>query len=200
MSAFPTPPSEGRTIELVQRLHDSDPEAWTELYRLYHDELLFTIRVNLGARLRTALQSEDVLQSVAIEAFKALPQFVHRGPGSLSGFLRRLVLNKIRDRADHFAAKKRSGSVPLTDSVLATLGGDQEPRYFDAERFERLERGLALLPDDMRRVLLLRKVEGLGSQEVAERLQRSEVAARKLYSRALARLSLLMGVDREAHE
>lgn len=200
MSAFPTPPSEGRTLELVQRLHAEDPAAWTELYRLYHDELLFTIRVNLGARLRAALQSEDVLQSVALEAFKALPRFEHRGPGSLSAFLRRLVLNKIRDRADHFAAEKRAGTVPLSDSMLGALGDRCEPRYYDTERFERLERALAGLPDDMRHVLLLRKIEGLSSQQAAARLDRSDAATRKLYSRALARLSLSMGVDREAHD
>jgi RNA polymerase sigma-70 factor (ECF subfamily) len=192
MGAFPTPPSEGRTLELIERIRGNDPQAWTELYRVYHDELLFTIRMNLGSKLRAALQSEDVLQSVALEAFKALPGFEHRGTGSLSAFLRRLVLNKIRDRADHFGAARRAGAVPLTDTVLERLGSGAEPRYYDGERFERLERGLRALPEDMRAVLLLRKVEGLSSREAAERLGRSDAATRKLYSRALARLSLLL--------
>jgi RNA polymerase sigma-70 factor (ECF subfamily) len=192
MAAFPTPPGERRTLDLLARIRDDDPSAWTELYDLYHDELLFTIRMNLGARLRAALESEDVLQSVALEAFEALPRFEDRGGGSLRALLHRMVLNKIRDRADTFGAQKRRGGVPLTDSIAAGLGAP-EPTYRDAERFEQLERGLLALPDDMREVLVLRKIEGLSSQEAAARLGRSDAATRKLYSRALARLSLVLG-------
>ena len=48
MSRFPPSPGETRTLELLGRIHDGNDEAWNELYRLYHDELLFTIRMNLG--------------------------------------------------------------------------------------------------------------------------------------------------------
>ena len=67
------------------------------------------------------------------------------------------------------------------------------PQYRDSERFERLERGIEGLPNDMREVILLRKVEGLPSKEVARILGRSDDAVRKLYSRSLARLTTLMG-------
>ncbi len=134
MSRFPPSPGETRTLELLGRIHDGNDEAWNELYRLYHDELLFTIRMNLGTGLRTALESEDVLQSVALEAFKALPRFEHRGEGSLRAFLHRLVLNKIRDRADTFKAKKRAGAVPLTDTMEARIPGPGgEPTYHDSD-------------------------------------------------------------------
>ncbi len=35
MAAFPETPSETRTFELIARIRDEDPEAWSELYRLY---------------------------------------------------------------------------------------------------------------------------------------------------------------------
>ena len=193
MTGFPNAPDEPRTIELLDRLHDGDEQAWTELYGLYHDELLFTIRMNLGTRLRAALESEDVLQSAALEAFKALPRFEHRGEGSLRAFMHRLVLNKIRDRADTYSAKKRSGAVPLTDSMEARIPSPEgEPTYRDSERFVRLERCMERLPPEMRQIVLLRKVEGLSGKEAAERMNRSEVAGRKAYSRAMARLALMM--------
>lgn len=199
MSDFPTPPGETRTFELLGRIHDGDEAAWSELYRLYHDELLFTIRMNLGTRLRTALESEDVLQSVAMEAFKALPRFEHRGEGSLRAFLHRLVLNKIRDRADTFKAKKRSGAVPLTDSMEAGIPGPGgEPTYHNSERFLRLEKCMNRLPPEMRQVVLLRKVEGLSSKEAAARMNQSDDAGRKAYSRAMARLTLMMSESEES--
>lgn len=188
--SLPTP---DETLHLVKRIQDGDRVAWDDLYRRYHDELLFMVRMNLGERLRSALESEDVLQSVALDAFKALEGFESRGKGSLRHFLNKMVLNKIRDRADHFGAQKRSGAVPLTDTMLGGLGTDAAPQYHDADRFARLERALKQLPDEMRRVILLRKIDDLPSKDVAERMDLSDAAVRKLYSRAMAKLTMLMG-------
>jgi RNA polymerase sigma-70 factor (ECF subfamily) len=184
---------EDRTLELARRIQGGDRSAWDELYRRTHDELLFLVRARLGARLRAALESEDILQSAAIEAFQALPRFEARGPGSLRRFLHTLVLNKIRDRADTFGAQKRAGAVPLSESVLAVVEDPSSAavRYHDGA-YDRLEVALQSLPADLREVLVLRRIEGLASQEVAERLGRSDAAVRKAYSRALARLSTLL--------
>ena len=192
--SFPTPPDERQSLDLVRRIQAGEDEAWHELYERYHDQLLLVVRMRLGRGLRRWLQSEDVFQSVAREALTALPRFEDRGPGSLERFLKTLVTNKIRDRADTFGAAKRKGAVPLTDAVADGLAdpATEALRYHDAETYERLERCLAELPDELREVLLLRKVDGLGSQEVAELTGRSDAAVRKATSRALARLARLM--------
>jgi len=144
--------------------------------------------------LRASLESEDVLQSVALEAFKALPRFRPHGPGSLRHYLHKMVVNKIRDRADYFSAQKRAGTVPLSDEELERLPGHggQVPEYYDGARFEELERNLERLPPEMERVLILRRVDGLSSKETARVLGKSDDAVRKLYSRAIARLTLMM--------
>jgi RNA polymerase sigma-70 factor (ECF subfamily) len=192
MDALPAPADESRTLELVRRVQRNEAGAWDELYRAYHDELLFLTRARLGAKLRAALESEDVLQSVALEAFRELARFEPRGTGSLRRFLHTLVLNKIRDRADTFGAAKRAGAVPLSDSLADTLADPAGPSYADPV-FERLERALAELPDEMREIVVLRRIEGLTSQEVAARLAKSDDAVRQLYSRGLARLALRIG-------
>lgn len=191
MRALPAPPDDRTTLEILQRIRQGEEAGWEGLYRRYHDELLFAVRRKLGPGLRSVLESEDVLQSVALEALKALPRFEHRGAGSLRAFLHTLVLNKIRDRADTFGAQKRQGAVALTETVLARVGAAPAaaPEYFDPA-YERLERSLALLPEEMRAVLTLRRIEGLSSKEVAERLGKTDAAVRKLYSRALAQLAL----------
>lgn len=189
MDRFAAPLPEHQTREILARIRAGDAAAWDELYRRYHDDLLFVARANLGQKLRGFLESEDVLQSVALEALKELPKFTPERQGSVRALLHRMVVRKIQDRADSVSAKKRAGGVPLTDSVERSLATPAEPAYFDHERYERLERGLAVLPDDMRRVLLLRKVEGLSSKEAAEVMGKSDAATRQLYGRALARLS-----------
>jgi hypothetical protein len=36
-SAFPELPDVGQPVELLTRVRDEDDDAWTELYRKYHD-------------------------------------------------------------------------------------------------------------------------------------------------------------------
>ncbi len=191
MPGLPTPLDDDATLHLVRRLRAGEPGAWDEFYRRYHDELLFTIRNGMGTRLRGFLQSEDVLQSVALEAFQAMSTFTDRGRGSLRAFLHRLIRSKLVDRGRAVTAQKRSGAVPLTPSIAADLAG-AAPQYFDEERYGRIERALALLPAEMRDVIVLRRVEGCSCREAAERLGKSDDATRKLYSRALARLTGLV--------
>ena len=184
---------EGISVELVRKIQGGDTDAWNRLYARYHDELLFAVRCRLGPGLRTHLQSEDVLQSVMLEAMGELERFVPRGDSSLRHFLHVLITNKIRDRVDTYGAQKRKGTVALTDSMVAAVPGfDGELRYHEAERFEKLERVMGLLPDEMREAILLRKVEGLSSKEAAERMGKGEDALRKLFSRAMARLTMMM--------
>jgi RNA polymerase sigma-70 factor (ECF subfamily) len=198
MDRFPTPPDERETLDLLGRIRAGEDQAWSDLYARYRDEMLFTIRANLGARLRGALQSEDVLQSVALEAFLAVPRFEDRGAGSLRAFLNRLLIHKIRDRARHFGAAKRRGAVPLSEAMAEDVARDDAaaPAYHD-ERYAELERGLSRLPDEMREVVVLRKIDGLSSKEAAERLGKSDAATRKLFSRAMAKLSLWMEAPEE---
>ena len=183
--------SESKTLELFERLREGDSSAFGDLYRRYHDELLFAVRAHLGPRLRSKLESEDILQSVAADAFRAMSGVRAETPDGLRHYLHAMIVNKIRGRADHFDAVKRAGDVPLTQSqagAVPDIAG--EPEYHDSERYEKLERALAVLPDEMREVIVLRKIDGLSSRQVADRTGRTDVATRKLFSRAMARLSL----------
>jgi RNA polymerase sigma-70 factor (ECF subfamily) len=183
---------ESVSLELVKRIKAGERAAWDELFARYHDQLLLAARLRLGPGLRRHLGSEDVFQSVALEAFRAHERLEYRGPGSLEAWLRTLVLNKIRDRADTYGAAKRAGDVPL-DETLADSLAEPMPGYRDSERYERLERALAELEPVQRELVLLRKLEGLASREAAARLGLSDDAARKAYSRALARLATRLG-------
>jgi RNA polymerase sigma-70 factor (ECF subfamily) len=183
------------SLELVERIRSGDETAWEAFYDRYHDPLLFAIRCRLGRGLRSRLQSEDVLQSVVADAFRDLPRFEPHGPGSLSHYLHACVLNKIRSKAEFFGAAKRSGEVPLSDSVADRLASREEagPGYLDAARYEHLERALTALPEDMREAVLLRTVEGLTNRQAAAVLGKSEEAASKTFNRALAKLGRLAG-------
>ena len=190
----PSIPSAESSIDLVRRIQEGDDRAWDALYLRYRDRLLLSIRCRLGAGLRARMESEDILHSVFRDALSDLHRFQPQNPHSVNRYLHVCVLNKIRSKADYYAAQKRSGEVPLSDSIIQRIPNavDAEPRYTEGERFERLEKALARLPDDMREVILLRRIEELPNRDAAQALGKSPEAASKLYNRALAKLAILM--------
>jgi len=188
---YPQAPDEDASLDLVARAQAGDDKALNRLFAYYHDHILLAVRLHLGTGLRSMLESGDVFQSVAMAAFADLEHFEPRGEGSFRAYLNRLVLNKIRGRARHFGAGKRKGAPHVSQTQLEQLASDQSDlTYHDSTgRFERLEREIRRLPDDMRQVLLMRTIDGLSSEEVAKALGKSDAAVRKSYSRAVARLS-----------
>lgn len=192
------------SIALLRRIRTGDADAWTELYLRYRDRLLFAIRRRLGPALRARLESEDVLQSVVREALHGLRAFEPDGDGALGRYLHVCVLNKIRKKAVFHAAQRRSGAVPLTDTLAERVDWTDrnspagELRYADSDRFERLERELQRLPEPMRTVVDLRACEGQTNAEVAAAIGRSEEATKKLYQRAVARLAVLLADPADA--
>lgn len=182
------------SLHLVRRIQNGDAAAWDPLYRRYRDKLLLSIRFRLGAALRTRLESEDILHSVFREALSDLHRFQPASPQALNRYLHACVLNKIRSKAEYYGAQKRSGEIPLTDSVVEEVPGDV-PRiasYADHEKYGRLEQALERLPANMREVILLRRVEELPNEEAAKVLGKSPDAVSKLYNRALARLAVTL--------
>lgn len=188
--SLPGPPDDARSLELLAKLRAGDSEAFAVLYRRHRDELLLAVRAGMGPKLRAAMQSEDVLQSVAREAFEVLRRSPSPPHSGFTGLLRRLVRHRLIDRAR--ALRRRGEMLPLGDTVAEAAAAPAAPDYSDP-RYERLERALRALPEEMRQVVRLRRFEGLSSQEVAARTGRTDDAVRKLFSRAMAKLALLIG-------
>ncbi len=185
--------------ETLSRIKKGDDAAWRDLYARYRDVLLLSIRCRLGPQLRSRIESEDILQSVVKDAFLDLARFEPRGEHAIEHYLHVCVLNKIRSKASFFGAMKRQGDVPLTDTMADRIAGPaaSEPEYHDAARFLRLEKGLSLLPENLREVILLRRVEGLSNQDAAKVLGKSPEATSKLHARAVAKLGSILG-ERQA--
>lgn len=183
------------SLELVRRIQDGDLTAWDALYARHRDRLLLSIRCRLGPALRARLQSEDILQSVMKDAVDDLERFEPRAAHALEHYLHVCAWNKIRSKAEYFGAKKRSGEVPLSASVAEGVAASEPLGYHDAARYERLERGLAAIPEHLREVVILRKIENVSNREAAAVIGKSPEATSKMFARGIARLGALMRED-----
>jgi RNA polymerase sigma-70 factor (ECF subfamily) len=185
---------------LVREARDGSADAVGQLFELCGDRVLAAIRARLGPALRRELESRDVLQNTFLKAFERIDHFEGAGRQTLVGWLAAIARNEIRDQADFYCRLKRDARArvdfdsqvqeqsPAISSVAGSLILKEETR--------RLEKAIDGLSEDQREAVLLRQFEELSFREVGERLGRSEEAARKLFARAMASLSIAMGARR----
>jgi RNA polymerase sigma-70 factor, ECF subfamily len=179
---------------LLQRARGGSEEALGRLFELCGEKLLALIRLRLGPELRREMESRDVLQETLLKAFRRADQFRGTSRDALMGWLAVIAWNEIRDRAEHYRRLRRDARA----RVSWTSGFDVVERrlHSEASRIDlsdglrQVTAALERLPADQREVILLRRFEELGFREIGARLERSEEAARKLFARAMASLTL----------
>jgi RNA polymerase sigma-70 factor (ECF subfamily) len=118
--------------------------------------------------LRCTEDAREVCQDAFIRAWQALPEF--EGRARLSTWLYQIALNLCRDRAKTRATRQRENTVALDDEAHSPECPKQSPAA-SAEwqsEMQKLERGLAVLPEKLRTALMLTTMEGLSHEECAE--------------------------------
>ena len=125
--------------------------------------------------------AEDAMQDALLSAFRAWSGF--RAEASPTTWLYRIAVNAALQRV-----RARHPDEYLADEGEATQVRDWSCDVPQAaarsELYSELERGIALLPPDLRVALILRDVEGLSTSESAAALGVSEAAVKSRLHRA----------------
>jgi len=182
---------------LVERVQKGDKEAFSLLFEKYRNRLAVIIHCRLGANLRRDADVDDVLQETLLRAFRKIEDFEYKAPGSFMGWLARISDHVIVDMARAQNRQKRAGEHLRFRSESNPGGPEPADSYTPSRIFRENEslgkfvETLERLPEDYRRVILLAKVEGLTTSEVAQRLEKSNEATSLLLHRAIKRLKAL---------
>jgi RNA polymerase sigma-70 factor (ECF subfamily) len=163
-----------------------------------HNRLLFRTARSI---LKNDLEAEDALQEAYLRAWRALENF--RSDARLSTWLVRIVANEALGRV----RRKDARIIPLDAAMNSiepedpslTDDPDHRPEHsaMRAQLRELLEARIDLLPDALRTVFMLRGVEELSVEEVAQILDIPEATVRTRYFRArgLLREGLAAAID-----
>jgi RNA polymerase sigma-70 factor (ECF subfamily) len=186
---------------LLAAYRGGDSAARDELLGRCRDWLDLLARVQRARRLQGKFDASDVVQQAILEAYRSLPAFRGTTSQELLAWLRGVLANVLAHEVRRYAGTQQrdprrevSLEQELAESsrrLAAALAADQSSPSALADRREqeaRLLEVLARLPPDYREVIVLRNLEGLSHEEVAERLGRGAGAVRMLWVRALARL------------
>ena len=160
--------NESTDKELVKRVQKGDKGAFDLLVLKYEQKI-----VNLVMRyVRDPEQALDISQEAFIKAYRALPRF--RGDSAFYTWLYRIAVNTAKN---YLAAQRRRPmdiELDLQDQeqygLHAKLKETDTPEGVTAshELQESLERAIAALPDDLRTAIILRELDGMSYEEIAQ--------------------------------
>ncbi len=181
--------------KLLARLREGDESAFEQLVREHGSRMLATARRILASEE----DAREAVQEAFLSAFRGLNRFA--GGSRLGTWLHRIAINAALMR---LRSLKRRHETPIDDLLppYTAAGHFAEPPEAWAEaasesllREESKEvvlRKIGELPDPYRIALLLRDIEGLSNQELAEALGVSVNAAKIRVHRARQALKTLL--------
>lgn len=176
------------------------PDPRTQALLQYQPWLQLLARLEIESRFAGKFSASDAVQQTLLEAWRGWDAFRGEGDAGRRAWLRGILAHQLAHLGRAFVAQKRdlarecSLDVSLAHTSLRLAGllaADQTspsaPLQAEEKSLE-LARVLESLPEDYRQVIILRNLEELPYEAIADRMQRTPGAIRMLWLRALAAL------------
>lgn len=154
----------------------NDPSRFAELYQ----QNFYRVYAYIARRVRDRAEVQDLTAQVFHKALANLGKFKWKG-SPFAAWLYRIAANAIADQAKHRV--RESVDQPARSSQSSTATDLEE-----VERRARLFSAVDKLPEDQRRVIVMRFADEKSIREIAAELGRSEGAVKQLQFRALENL------------
>lgn len=187
--------AERSEAHLIERAREGELDAFNLLVERYERSLY-----NLCLRMMSSPQSaEDATQEAFISAYRSLKSF--RG-GSFKSWLFRIGSNACYDEMRRQRSRpSRSLDAPIGEDERTIEVADSDPT--PEERAENVELGdvlreaIAGLPHDQRLAIILRDVQGLDYEEIAEATNSNLGTVKSRINRARSRLRKVLSTKGE---
>ena len=190
------------TVHLVCRAREGDEVAFQTLVARNEGRLFLLVRCKGGRALRADCDVEDLCQEALLTAWRLLPEFEHRGPGSFFRWLSRVATNAINDRLRYLDAKGRNDVRHIESGATSSGGNPRGPLdpnptagslAATREWATRVFAALRELEPELGAVVQLHVVEGLSMAEIAAAQRIGKTTVFDRLARGLAGLRDLLG-------
>jgi RNA polymerase sigma-70 factor (ECF subfamily) len=185
------------TFALLEQARSGDQQALSRAFERHRRRLAVLIHYKLSPRAREFCEVEDLVQETCLRAFRDISSFHYQSPGSFLRWLSAIADHAIIDLTRYQNRERRAGEEVPFRSASNPLGPEPADSrtpsrlFAQQEAVERLLHRLDALPEDYRQALVLAKIEGLSTTEMAERLGKSREAVALVVYRALKRFRAL---------
>lgn len=155
-------------LELVRRVKARDSAAFDELVRRHQDRIMNAVCRMVG----DYEDARDICQEAFVKAYRAIGDFEERS--AFGTWLYRIAINLC---LSHHRSGKRSHEKPMgkkrddetgPDHDFPDLSMEPTGAVLGREAQEVVQRAIRALEDEYRSVIVLREIEGLSYEDVAE--------------------------------
>jgi len=154
--------------ELVKRVQKGDKKAFDMLVVKYQQRIM-----NLISRfVRDQDEVMDISQEAFIKAYRALPNF--RGDSAFYTWLYRIAINTAKNFLVSQGRRPPGTDIDSSDAEQYEAGdalrdsGSPERLMFRDEIKDLIFKTIDELPEDLRTAIMLREIDGLSYEEIAE--------------------------------
>jgi RNA polymerase sigma-70 factor (ECF subfamily) len=169
---------------LIESCRGGDPLAWEQLVRRYQGRV-FAVTWHY---MRNSEEARDMAQEVFIRIYRSLESF--HGSRAFVPWMLSLTRNACIDRLRELKARPPAHDVPVEDDTELMDRAASPEEMSDRESRRRLiSRALDDMNDKSREIILLKDIQGLELQEIAEMLSIPVGTAKSRSSRARIELA-----------
>jgi RNA polymerase sigma-70 factor (ECF subfamily) len=166
-------------------------------FQAYLETLTF---IHIDPRLRGKAGWSDIIQKTLVDAWKTLERIEAMESQDQKRWLRRVLLNNLKDEIDHFLAQIRDvrrersleeaaqGSSLRLGSWIAAEQSTPSEKAIKHEEQLRLVEALARLPQRQREAVILKHYHGWKLAQIADHLGETIGVIAGLHARGLAKL------------
>ncbi len=158
--------------QLVERVQRGDKAAF-DLLVVKYQRKIFRL---LSRLIRDAAEIEDVAQEAFIKAYRALPNF--RGDSAFYTWLYRIAINTAKNYLVSQGRRAPTSTPSDIEDAETFDDGDHlrdlntpDSMLVTKQVGEAVNRAIDQLPEDLRTAIVLRELEGLSYEEIAESMQ-----------------------------
>jgi RNA polymerase sigma-70 factor (subfamily 1) len=190
--------------ETIQRARLGSTDAMGELFDRCREYLLLVANQELSSTLRAKAGGSDLVQDTFLKAQRRFRFFHGTTKPELLRWLRRILLNHLASvRRQYVTSQKRcvAREIPFDaddDECLASevilIRETPSDLVIRDERERILNAAIARLPEAFQQLIMWRQREDVPFQVIAQRLEISNAAARKRWTRAVAQLKTELAV------
>jgi len=155
---------------LIKQVKEGNKKAFDKLVIKYQQRV-----IQLVTRyVRDASEAQDVAQEAFIKAYKALPNF--RGESAFYTWLYRIAVNTAKNYLVSRARRSSNHEVDVSDAenyegAFRLKEGDTPEHLLLSEEIRRtVQQAINGLPDDLKRAISYRELEGMSYEEIAEEM------------------------------
>ena len=199
-------------VALISRARRGSGDSLGRLLQMYRNYLMVLAGTQIERRLQPRMSPSDIVQETMLRAHANFAQFRGASEPELIGWLRQILVNNLakfveqhvlaarRDVRREVSIERLGRALEQSTIQLAALlpAGSRSPSAAAQQREEAvlLADRLAMLAPDYREVLMLRNLQGLPFETIAQQMDRSVSATRMLWLRAIDKLKGLYAGDR----